>query len=205
VSAVADLHLKLLDWGPISRLGRQFLERFVYSHLVHHGLLKAALFEVEGQPVGFIAYTPYSMTFHRISVREHWKALIYNVMLSLLRNPLLIPRMVKASRLVFSRRAKKRRGEDPIGEILAIGVLPEFSSPEFLSRTGLRISRELFDLALTFFKSQGVRKMRLAVDEFNKPALIFYSSLGGKFEPYDQGGNSMIEIWFDLEQNEGQT
>jgi ribosomal protein S18 acetylase RimI-like enzyme len=198
VTTISRLHLALLDWGPMARLGELFLRRFCYTILVREGLMRAALFEVDGRPAGFVAYTHRSITFHRRALRRHAPYVAWLILLSVLRDPGLVPRLLRAVRLMFSRRAEGRLGQDPLGEILAIGVRPEYGTPNFVRRTGLRIGDELVAHVADDFRRAGVERMRMVVDAHNKPALFFYHRLGGSFEPYERAGEPMVQVWFDL-------
>lgn len=199
VETITKMHLDLLPWGPLARLGRLFLQRFCYYVLVKDDVMRAALYEVNDQPAGFVAYTANSTTFHRTALKKHWPYVIYLALLSVIRNPLLISRVIKAVRLMISRSTEKNSGFCPLGEILAIGVRPEFRSPQFIYSTGLRISHELFKQVVSYFKSLGLSKMCLSVDSFNRPTLLFYHSLGGRFKHYKLAGDSKVQIWIDLE------
>jgi ribosomal protein S18 acetylase RimI-like enzyme len=198
VTEISRLHLALLEWGPMARLGELFLRRFCYTVLVREGLMRAALFEVDGRPAGFVAYTNRSITFHRRALRRHAAYVAWLILLSVLRDPGLVPRLLRAVRLMFSRRAEGNLGQDPLGEVLAIGVLPEYGTPHFVSRTGLRIGDELVAHVAADLRRAGVERMRMVVDAHNKPALFFYHRLGGSFEPYERAGEPMIQVWFDL-------
>jgi ribosomal protein S18 acetylase RimI-like enzyme len=198
VAAVARLHLVLLGHGPMARLGELFLRRFCYTVLVRDGLLRAALFEVGGRPAGFVAYTSRSITFHRRAIRRHAAYVAWLIALSVLRDPRLLPRLLKAVRLMFSRRAELRLGQDPLGEVLAIGVLPEYRTPQFVQRTALRIGEELIAHVVAYCQRVGVERMRMVVEAHNKPALLFYHRLGGRFEPYEHAGEPMIQVWLDV-------
>ena len=105
----------------------------------------------------------------------------------------------RAVRLMFSRRAELNLGRDPLGEVLAIGVLPAYLTPEFVRRTGVRIGDELVAHAASYFRRAGVDRMRMVVEAHNKPALLFYHRLGGRFEPYEHAGEPMVHVWFDLQ------
>ena len=198
MGAITSLHLALLDWGPMARLGELFLRRFCYTALLRDGLMRAALFEVDGRPAGFVAYTDHSIAFHRQAIRRHAAYVAWLVALSVLRDPRLVPRLLGAVRLMFARRAEGHLGQDPLGEVLAIGVLPEYRTPAFVHRTGLRIGEELIAHVVAYFRRVGVDRMRAVVDAPNKPALLFYHHLGGRFEPYERAGEPMIQVWFDL-------
>src|SRR5439155_1572503 len=128
------------------------------------------LFEVDGRPAGFVAYTSRSITFHREAIRRHWAYVAWLIALSVVRDPRLVARLLKAARLMFSRRAELDLSRDPLGEVLAIGVLPEYRTPEFLHRTGLRIGEELIVHVMSYFRSVGVDRLRMVVEAHNKPA-----------------------------------
>jgi ribosomal protein S18 acetylase RimI-like enzyme len=162
--------------------------------------MRAALCFVDDQPAGFVAYTAHSYTFHSTAIKKHLWYVIYLALLSFVHNPLIFFRLLKAVRLMISRRSEKKDLSYPVAEILAIGVSPEFLSPQFISKTGLRISHELFKHAVKYFKGLGLKKLRLAVDDFNKQALLFYHGLGGRIgEAHPRAGDRLFQIWFDLD------
>jgi len=198
VAAISGLHLRLLGHGPMARLGEMFLRRFCYGVLLRDDLMRAALFEVDGRPAGFAAYTSRSITFHREAVRRHWAYVAWLIALSVVRDPRLVARVLKAVRLMFSRRAELDLGRDPLGEVLAIGVLPEYLTPQFVRRTASRIGDELVAHAAACLRRAGVDRMRMVVEADNKPALLFYHRLGGRFEAYEHAGEPMVHVWFDL-------
>jgi ribosomal protein S18 acetylase RimI-like enzyme len=198
VAAISGLHLRLLGHGPMARLGELFLRRFCYGVLLRDDLMRAALFEADGRPAGFVAYTSRSITFHREAVARHGAYVAWLVALSVLREPRLVARLLKAVRLMFSRRAELNLGCDPLGEVLAIGVLPEYLTSQFVRRTGVRIGDELVAHAASYLRRTGVDRMRMVVEAHNKPALLFYHRLGGRFEPYEHAGEPMVHVWFDL-------
>ncbi len=198
VAAISGLHLALLGHGPMARLGELFLRRFCYTVLLRDGLMRATLFEVEGRPAGFVAYTSRSISFHRHALRRHWAYVAWLIGLSVVREPRLVARLLKAVWLMLSRRAELRLGDDPLGEILAIGVLPDYRTPPFVRRTGLRIGEELVAHVAADLRRAGVQRLRMVVEAHNKPALLFYHRLGGRFEPYAHAGEPMVQVWFDL-------
>jgi ribosomal protein S18 acetylase RimI-like enzyme len=198
VAAITDLHLSLLGHGPMARLGPLFLRRFCYTVLVREGLMRVALFEVDGHPAGFVAYTDRSITFHRQAIRRHAAYVGWLIVLSVLRDPRLVRRLLKAAWLMLSRRGERDLARDPLGEVLAIGVRPEYRTPQFMQRTALRIGEELIRHVVASFQRAGVETMRMVVEAHNKPALLFYHRLGGRFEPYEHAGEPMVQVWFDL-------
>jgi ribosomal protein S18 acetylase RimI-like enzyme len=106
---------------------------------------------------------------------------------------------------MFSRRAELDLGRDPLGEVLAIGVLPEYLTPEFVRTAAVRIGDELVAHAAAYVRRAGADRMRMVVEAHNKPALLFYHRLGGRFEPYEHAGEPMVHVWFDLHGSAGST
>jgi ribosomal protein S18 acetylase RimI-like enzyme len=192
-----------LGHGPVARLGELFLARFCYGQLIRDGLMRAALYEVDGKPVGFVAYTDCSITFHRTAIKSRLFCVAYLMLISLLRRPRLLLAIPKAMWLMLSRRAEIHLGSDPLAEVVGIGVLPEYRAPGFVRKTGLRISEELIAHAGAYFRSLGLTKMRMIVEANNKQTLVFYHCLGATFEPYQQHGEPMVLVWFDLSDEHG--
>jgi len=100
---------------------------------------------------------------------------------------------------MFSRRKEIYLGEDPLAEVIAIGVLPLYRTSKFVRQTGLKISKDLIEYAASYFRGAGFNRMRMIVDAWNKEALFFYHTLGAHFEPYEQAGEKMIYVWMNLE------
>jgi ribosomal protein S18 acetylase RimI-like enzyme len=199
IRAITDLHLQLLPWGPMAGLGRLFLRRFCYTLLIRDGLMEAALFEVDGEPAGFIAYTTRSHTLHREALRRRPAAAALLLAGSVLADPAVLVRLARGARLLFSRSAEKRAGGDPRAEVLAIGVLPAYRTAAFARSAGLQVSRELVLHAARRFRDAGLTEMRMVVDAFNKPTLLFYHGLGGRFEQYTRAGDPMVQVRFDVD------
>jgi len=205
IATVAKLHIALFqDMGPVAQLGELFVRDYCYRALIRTGLIWAALYEVDGQPAGMIAYTDCSISFHRSAIRQHWLYIGWLLALSLVRAPSMVMRLPKAVRLMLSRRAEDRViGEDPLAEVLAVGVLPEYRSTQFIRRTGLRIGDELQEYVIDFFRHAGLKTVRMVVDAANTTALVFWHRVGGRFEPYEHGGVPSVQIWLDLSQEMG--
>jgi len=199
VKNITRMHLDLLHFGPMARLGELFLRRFCYTILIQDGLMKAALYEVNGRPAGFIAYTDRSITFHRMAIRRHLGQVAFLVALSIIREPRVLLYLPKAVHLIFSRRAEQEKEQDPLAEVLAIGVLPEYTKQAFTRKTGIRISEELLSYAATYFRRVGLNRLRVVVQQVNKPAIFFYHNLGARFEPIEHHGEAMFQAWLNLE------
>jgi len=195
---VAALHMELLDYGPMAGLGEWFIRDVCYAAPMEDDLLKVALYEVDGKPAGFVAYTAWSITFHRHALKRHWLRACWVLIASLVRNPSLLGGLLRALRVIASRRSEQKQGSDPSGEVVAIAVRPEYSSAKFVRRTARKVSEELVTHAAAYLQRCGVTDMRMLVDADNKAPLFLYHSLGASFEDYEQGGEPMVQVKFDL-------
>jgi hypothetical protein len=202
VSAVTDLHLKLIGRGEIARLGRPFLERVCYGMMLRDGLLKSFLFRVNGAPVGFITVTPHSVTLHRRAIRKHFFPFVFILLWSIISQPRGIGPLVKAIRLVMMRQREIDHRREPAGEILAVGVVPECRTPEFIHKSGLRIADDLFGRAVSYFRSIGLDNMDVFYYDFQLSTLLFYWNLGGKISPCEHDGRSLFHISFNFDRIE---
>ena len=198
IEAIVDLHLSLLNWGPLARMGRLFLREICYDLMIKDNLMRAAMMKIDDTPAGFIVYTKDSLNFYSRAISNHFVYMSFIMLISFIRNPVILVRTIKSIWLIISRWHEKKMGQEYSAEIIAIGVKQEYRDHRFIRQTGLRISHELILHAVDYFKSYGFKKMRLVVDAFNKEALFFYVSLGGTFETFKRHGEPMYQIWFDL-------
>lgn len=198
LNRIADLHMELLNFGPMAGLGRRFVRDICYAAHMEDGLLRVAMVEVDGDPAGFVAYTSRSIGFHRSGLKQHWFRAGVGVGLSLLRDPRRIVKLVRALKVLVSRRGEIVLGEDPLGEVVCVAARKQYLAPGFVRRSGLRLSQMLIQYAQGRLTHAGTNKMRMIVDTDNKPVLMLYHLMGAHFEPYEQGGEPQVHVWFDL-------
>lgn len=201
IRAVARLHMELLDFGPMAGLGERFIREVGYRLLMRDGMLRVVLASVDGDPIGFVAYTERSISFHRSSLGKHPVRVAWTLMCSLLEEPRRIAALARALRVLKSRRGEVTRGSDPLGELVAIAVKREALTSAFVKRTGLRVSESLVTLVQQKLARAGIDEMRMLVDHDNKAALFMYHRMGARMQPYVQAGEPMVEVWFDLDPN----
>lgn len=199
---VVELHMDLLDFGPMAGLGTRFIREAGYRLHMVDGLLQVALCRVDSRPAGFIAYTARSISFHRQSLGAHWLKVSWILLLSLLEDPRRFVKLVRALKVIASRRRENERGSDPLGEIVAIAVRREYLRGALRDPEGKRLSASLVAYAQRELGQLGVDRMRMLVDADNKGALFLYHGLGARMEAYEQAGEPMVEVWFDLHPDE---
>lgn len=198
LECIAELHMELLDYGPMAGLGLRFIRDVGYKIHTTDGLLQVALCRVAGEAAGFVAYTAQSISFHRQSLQSHFLRVCWTLALSILESPSRLVKLIRALKVVRSRRREKYRGNDPLGEIVAIAVRRKFLGSEFVDDQNRRISVALVAFAQRQLEAQGVKQMRMLVDSDNKSALMLYHLLGARMQAYEQAGEPMVEVWFEL-------
>lgn len=195
---VAELHMELLNFGPMAGLGKRFIRDICYAAHMEGNLLEVSLAEIDGQPAGFIAYTPYSIGFHRSGLKEHWFSAGMAAARAVITDPRRIPKLLRALKVLASRRTETSLGEDPMGEVVCVAVRKPYLAPAFMRRSGLRPSETLIRYAGEKLAHRGVNRMRMIVDADNKPVLMLYHLMGAHFEKYEQAGEPRVHVWFDL-------
>jgi SAM-dependent methyltransferase/ribosomal protein S18 acetylase RimI-like enzyme len=196
---IAALHMELLDYGPMAGLGKRFVREICYQAHMQDEMLRVVLAEVDGQPAGFVAYTPHSLSFHRSGLSKHFFRAGFETAWALLSQPSRIVRLVRALRVLGSRRLEVKRDDEDLGEVVCIAVRPQYLAPAFARKTKLRISEILVRHAARYLRRAGLARMRMLVDADNKPVLMLYHFLGAHFRDYSLGGEPMVEVTFDLD------
>lgn len=195
--AVAVLHERLLPFGPLAALGADFLRVVCYRAPVRDGLLSVELAEADGQPAGFVAYTADSERFHAEAVRRHLLLAGGQLALALLRDP----RRVRAlPRILRVMRSRVDDGEDrsTFGEVIGLGVAPEFLAPGFRRRSGRWLSKDLVAAAAAALHAAGKGRLRMFVAAENTRTMLLYQLLGAQFERLEHGGEPTVAVTFLL-------
>lgn len=196
---VADLHIELLGFGPMAGLGRRFIREACYINNMRDDQLKVAVYDIDGATVGFVAYTDRSISFHRTSLKKHWIRTAVTLIRSLLEDPRRIMALMRALAVLGSRRTEHGVvGNDPMGEVVCVAVQPEYLKNEYRLPSGPRPGESLIAFAARRLRKLGVNEMRMLVDADNKAVLFLYRALGARFEKYEQAGEPMVQVWFDL-------
>jgi SAM-dependent methyltransferase len=195
---VAKMHMELLDYGPMAGLGRRFIREICYRTHMRDELLRVVVATVGGRPAGFVAYTPYSTTFHRSGLRRHFFRAAIETLIAVLSHPLRLWKLGRAIRVLRSRRGEIGRFDDYMGEVVCVAVRPEYLSRQATRQLGARVSETLIVTAVDFLRRCGIERMRMIVDADNRPVLMLYHQLGARFSQYEVGGEPVVEVVFDL-------
>jgi len=176
-AAIAKLHAELLPNSPIVLLGMPILRDFYYGLLADFGLIRVVRANVYGRLAGFCAYTNDPNGFMGSGLRRWWYRLAWNVGVSVLAKPSRVAALWEAFQIMSSRGADAGVPEGT-GEILSLGVAPEFTDPGFVRKTGLRIARDLIQHAVDDLTALGTPNVAAIVDADNRVAQMMYHGLG---------------------------
>jgi ribosomal protein S18 acetylase RimI-like enzyme len=182
VRDISNLHAALLPDSPVTRLGAHFREKFYYKDLPELGQVFGVVAYVEGRATGFVAATHDSDGFMSSALRQRGPRIVWVIASALFGDLRRIRAVWEASQINSDRNQLAGRGasaeHEPMGEILSIGVLPQFRDAAFRSRSGLHIARDLVGCVMETFRTHGAAKVRVIVDEDNLHAQRFYENLG---------------------------
>jgi ribosomal protein S18 acetylase RimI-like enzyme len=195
---IAALHMELLPFGPMTKFGQRLIRDICYAAPLRKGLVKLAIAEVDGQPAGFIGYSDNSELFYHSLIRGNLLQASWVMMFSLLQRPRRILGVPRALQVMLSRNNLLQEFEKLRQEVIVFAVRPEFLTPAFVRRTGLRVGAQLINHAFDYFRRNGVKQVRMIVDASNRPVLFFYSSLGANFIPCIYGGVPSMLVVVDI-------
>lgn len=173
---LAALHAELLSHSPLVLMGREFVEEFYYTVLPAERLISGAIAYVDGKAAGFIVATDVPDGFMSQAMRKFWPRVCWIILKSVLRNPGRI-RAIKEAYQIQSNVKAEQYGSDT-GELLSLGVLPEFRTRSFVKRTSIRIGADLLERCLEQLASAGKKRIRAIVDKDNLEAQLFYRAQG---------------------------
>lgn len=173
---LAGLHGELLAHSPVALLGPEFLQRYYYRTLPRLGLIFGQVAFVDNRPAGFIVATHDSAGFMRAAIRRHFLRIGLVLTASVLRNPRRIAAIWEG--LQIMRGLPSPAAGQAQGEILSMGVRPQFRSREFCARTRLRIGQDMLAAVLDQVAARDVGEVRAIVDADNLEARLFYSGQG---------------------------
>ena len=177
LTAIVELHTRLLPNSLYAQLGNYFLKDFYYKKLSQAAWMKTDFYECEGKWVGFISYTEFPEKFSFVSIFRHY---FFHLWYALLRAVVQKPNRVFILWRAFRENVQRNKfnQDELMGEILSFAVFSSYIThvnPE----TGKKISDLLFEHAFAYLKRMNLKKARLLVKKSNKLALRFYASHGG--------------------------
>lgn len=172
---IVRLHRELLPRSPLVLLGDRFMHRFYYRQLPRRGSIFGATAHVDGRMAGFVVATADAAGFMGDAVRRHAPSLGWVLATSILASPRRLITLFEALRLM---RGQSHAVGEGAGEILSLGVLPPYTRPRFLRRSGLRIAADLLHRMVDALDRRGVAEIRAVVDADNTTAKLFYHAQG---------------------------
>lgn len=198
LAMVASMHMELLGFGPMAGLGERFIREICYRTHMQDECLRVVVATVDGRPAGFVAYTPFSASFHRNGLSRHLVRVGLETTLAIVMRPSRLLKLVRALRVLGSRRAETHRIDDSMGEVVCVAVRPEYLRADVTRSLGVRLSESLIMLAADYLRRCGIERIRMIVDADNRSVLVLYHLLGASFANYRLGGEPVVEVTFEL-------
>lgn len=172
---LAALHAELLPQSPLTRLGRRFLAQAYYRMLAEDGLIFGAVAYVGGKPVGFICATGDAGGLVRAVLGRSFFRWAGAAGRTVLTAPRRLAAVWEIVRIMWFRPRQACEGE-----ILSLGVLPQYRGAEFTRWTGRHIAADLMDHVMAWFQERGIPTIRAIADYDNTVAHRFYRHHGGR-------------------------
>ena len=194
VRDLSELQAQLISRGTVALLGQRFMERFYYRFLPSDGSIFGYVAYVDDKPAGLIVATSDTAGFMKKVVCRHWPSLMWILTTSVVLNPFRWRDAYLGWRLLRNRPEITTTGQT--GEILTIGVLPEYRDSDFVGQSGIRIGADFLDRALADFRARGVRQLRVCIEADNKEVKLFYLARGwsGGQPATDEGPLGYVEL-----------
>lgn len=162
---VVRVHLASFQGFFLTFLGPAFLLE-LYSGILADPAGIAFVAEDDGQIVGFVAGASESAGLYARLLRRRWWRFALASFLPVLRNPRIVPRLLRAFTM-----PKQARAAGSEGTLMSIAVLPE--------RQGQGIGQALVQAFLAEAARRGLRRVNLTTDKVdNDAANLFYRRLG---------------------------
>lgn len=199
LAKVAKLHMEFLSFGPLAGLGETFVRQIGYAAPMKDGRLRVALYEVDGETAGYIAFTDKAIEFQTRTIREHWASVAWILAWYLLRHPDRVGGLLRAARASAAHREESGVADGLCGEVAALVVRPDYCTADFYRRAHVRISEELIRYAAACLKQTGMLTLRTFVDADNRPVLMVYNRFGARFENLQYGGVPTVRVALNLE------
>lgn len=195
---VAEMHMELLEFGPMAGLGMRFVREVCYRGLLKTRFFRVVIYSVNGEPAGFMAFTNKSKRFHEVGLKESRWLVVRETLLALLRNPLRFRSLLSSLRVLETRRHEPDKDAASDGEVICLAVRPQYLGGRFVRESGKRLSEELVVHAAKELQKEGVQNMRMIVDDDNKAVLFLYHRLGASFETFQLGERPSVIASFSI-------
>jgi ribosomal protein S18 acetylase RimI-like enzyme len=193
LARIADLHVRLLSFGPVAGLGRELTQVVGYQMPLDEGLLRAAIYENGDELGGFISFARDSQSLLGELLRRRGCAVLGHIARSVLRSPARVLRIPRLFLSAITRTPPAPEGIDGLAEITSLAVCPEFVDFQFVRAHRLRVAEELVRYAMDALRAEGATHVRGLIDADNRPVQALYGRLGAKFKDFRQGTRPMLE------------
>jgi len=165
VNAVVKVHLSSFQGFFLTFLGRQFLSE-LYAGIVVDSTGIAFVYREEDRVLGFIAGTSQPAGFYSRLLNRRWWRFALASLMPILKNPLIIPRLLRAFR-----KPQDVSNQPDTGTLMSIAVTPEAQ--------GRGLGQVLVKAFLEEAADRGLKHVDLTTDKNNNDSVNqFYQRMG---------------------------
>jgi ribosomal protein S18 acetylase RimI-like enzyme len=165
-SEIAKIHQVAFKDFFLTSLGIDFLKVYYRSCLSAAETIAIGIYSDENILCGFATGTIHSKGFHKKVFYSNWKSFILSILLSVIKNPTSLFRLIKNLNKNYY-----ETDDGEYSELLSIGVLPELK--------GKGIGAELLKSFEEEAKFRGAKQIALTTDYHSNDAVVtFYKKCG---------------------------
>ncbi|RJP52191.1 MAG: GNAT family N-acetyltransferase [Anaerolineaceae bacterium] len=165
VNAVVKVHLSSFQGFFLTFLGRQFLNE-LYTSVVADSTGIAFVCSEEARVLGFVAGTSQPAGFYGRLLHRRWWRFVLSSLTPILKNPLIIPRLLRAIR-----KPQDVSNQPDTGTLMSIAVTPEAQGRGL----GLALVKAFLEEAA----DRGLKHVDLTTDKNNNDSVNqFYRCMG---------------------------
>jgi len=165
VDAVVDVHSASFSGFFLTFLGRQFLSE-LYAGVITDSTGIAFVYIKENRISGFVAGTSQPAGFYSRLLRHRWWRFALASLVSILKNPIIIPRLLRAFQ-----KSQDVSVQMSTGTLMSIAVAPEAQ--------GCGLGQALVKVFLEEAARRGLKHVDLTTDKNNNDSVNqFYQRLG---------------------------
>lgn len=162
---VVDIHLCAFPGFFLSFLGPRFL-RLLYRGIIFYDAGIALIYDQDGKVVGFVAGAIAPSKLYKHLIRTHFFGFAWAALDAVLRNPLIIPRLLRA--FLYPNKTSRLQNT---ATLMSIAVDPRIQ--------GSGIGQQLVNAFLEKASQQGVNRVDLTTDRLNNDVVnSFYCKMG---------------------------
>lgn len=198
LATVAGIQVQLLGPGALAEMGTGFVQEVGLRLLLLDGSLRVAVL-TDGKSIGgFVAFTGLARTYQRRSFVKHPLTVTWACIKALCANPKRVRAIADMAHDAFAPDPAAAAHDEPLGEVLAIAVTPEWLRVAAQDKSQPQPGDQLLDFAIAGLRSAGIHRLRARISANRHGALMLYAKRKATFADYRTRREAMVQVTLDI-------